>query len=178
MIRNRDIIVIGTSVGGVEALERLCAALPADLPAALLIVIHTRPSPWSRLDEVLGRVAPLPVRFAVDGEAIERSRIYVAPPDLHLVVRDGHVSLQRGPRENGHRPAVDPLFRSTARYYGARTIGVVLTGGRDCGAAGMEVIQACGGVTVVQEPGDAVCGDMPRSALARIRPHYVVSLAS
>src|SRR6476659_281809 len=142
MPTRRDIVVIGASIGGVEGVKALCAQLPEDFPAALLVVIHTRASPWSCLNEVLGRGAKMPVRFGADGEAIRPGVVYIAPPDLHMLVRDGHLSLQRGPRENGHRPAVDPLFRSAARYYGARTIGAVLTGGRNCGAAGLEVIQA------------------------------------
>jgi two-component system chemotaxis response regulator CheB len=176
MTQRRDVVLIGASVGGVEALSRLFSELPASFPAAVLAVIHTRSSPLSRLDLVLARHASLPVRFAVDHEPIQPGHVYIAPADVHLLVRGGHVSLQRGPRENGHRPAVDPLFRSAARFFGARTIGVVLTGGRDCGAAGLEVVRACGGATVVQEPDDAACPEMPASAIRRGRPDHVVPL--
>ena len=133
----RDIIVIGGSAGGVEALMQICAGLTANMPAALFIVQHISPTSKSVLPELLSKVGPLPARHPVDGEPIRPGQIVVAPPDFHLLVQDGHVALRRGPQENRTRPAIDPLFRSAAVAYGPRVIGVVLTGLLDDGAAGL-----------------------------------------
>ncbi len=126
---------------------------------------------------LLSRFGPLPAVQAKHGQAIEPGHIYVAPPDLHLLVRNGYMELSHGPRENHTRPAVDPLFRSVARAYGPRAIGVVLSGALGDGAMGLLAIEARGGVTVVQDPDDALIQGMPRAALARVRVKYVLPVA-
>ena len=164
---NRDIIVIGSSAGGVDALSRLCAALPADLPAAVFVAQHLSPTARSMLPILLDRAGPLPAATPVDGQAFERGRIYVAGPDHHLLVREGRVLVRRGPYENRTRPAVNALFRSAALAYGSRVIGVVLTGLLDDGTEGLIAIKATGGMSVVQDPDDAEWPSMPRNAVRR-----------
>ena len=164
-MEHRDIIAIGTSTGGVEALKRICSGLPGDLAAAVFIVLHMPADGPNLLPEILEQQGPLPARLAVDGERIERGCIYVAAADRHLLVIDDVIRLGRGPRENLARPAVDPLFRSVAASYGPRAVGVVLTGELNDGAAGLTDIKRCGGVTVVQSPTDALAPAMPVSAL-------------
>src|SRR5262245_4634571 len=127
----RDIIVVGASSGGVQALTTIAGGVPRDLPAAIFVVLHVSSQSPSRLAAILHRAGPLPAAEAVDGDKIERGRIYVATPDCHLLVNRGVVRVVHGPRENRHRPAVDPLFRSAAVAYGPRVVGVVLSGGLD-----------------------------------------------
>jgi CheB methylesterase len=167
-------VVVGASAGGVEALADLAASLPPDLPAAVFVVLHLPPTGTSALPDILSRHGPLPASHVKDGEPIENRRIYVAPPDHHVLLRSGHVHLARGPRKNGHRPAVDTLFRSAAREYGRRVIGVVLSGALEDGTAGLVAIKGRGGLTVVQEPGDAIYPGMPGSALAHARVDHVL----
>jgi two-component system chemotaxis response regulator CheB len=170
-----DIIVIGASAGGVEAISTLVSRLPADLPAALMIVLHLSRG-RSVLPGILSRAGPLPAKHPEDGEALQRGQIYVAPPDHHLIV-DGPVArLVQGPTENGVRPAVDPLFRSAARSYGPRVVGIVLTGSLDDGTAGLAAIKEAGGVTIVQDPAEAFAPSMPRSALDFVEVEYVLPL--
>jgi two-component system chemotaxis response regulator CheB len=171
-----DIVVIGASSGGVEALLRLVAGLPPDLPAALFIVLHVEPGFASRLPELLTARGPLRAKHALHGEAIVPGRIYIAPPDNHLMLRPGYLHVVRGPKENGHRPAVDALFRTAAMVYGPRVIGVVLTGYLDCGTAGMMSIRSRGGLTVVQDPLDASVPDMPRSVISHVEVDHVTPL--
>ncbi|MEV4642699.1 chemotaxis protein CheB [Actinoplanes sp. NPDC049548] len=174
---HRDVIAVGASAGGVEALRALVAGLPADYPAALLIVLHlTRDAP-SALPAILSRSGALPAATAVDGEELHHGRIYVAPNDHHLLVLDGRIRLTRGPAENGHRPAIDPLFRSVARAFAERAVGVVLSGSRDDGAAGLTSIASRGGATVVQDPDDALYPWMPRAAMAHVTPDHIVPAA-
>jgi two-component system chemotaxis response regulator CheB len=176
-VDRRDIVVIGGSAGGVEALMQICAGLPGDLPAALFVVQHISPTSRSVLPDLLSKSGPLPARHPVDGEPIRSGTIVVAPPDFHLLLRDGHVLLRRGPQENRTRPAIDPLFRSAAVAYGPRVVGVVLTGLLDDGAAGLQAIKRCGGTCVVQDPDDAQWPDMPRRALERENVDHVATIA-
>jgi two-component system chemotaxis response regulator CheB len=175
-VSQREIVAIGASAGGVEALGTLVAGLPAELPAAVLVVLHVLPTGTSVLPSILQRAGNLPAAPARQGEPLERGRIYVAPPDYHLLVADGHVELSRGPRENGHRPACDPLFRSVGRTYGRRAIGVILSGMLDDGAAGLRLMHDRGGATVVQDPEDALYPSMPRSAIANGAADKVVKI--
>jgi len=170
-------IVIGASMGGIEALTRLVAQLPADLPAALFVVQHISPESPGVLPAILDRAGSLQAIRAVDGEAIEHGRIYIAPPDQHLLVKPGHICLSSGPRENLSRPAIDPLFRSAAVAYGSRVIGVVLTGYLDDGTSGLQAIKRCGGTAVVQTPADAIMPSMPQSAIQNVEVDHVLPLA-
>jgi two-component system chemotaxis response regulator CheB len=170
----QDIIVVGASAGGVEALTTLVGDLPADLPAAVFIVLHMGPHSSTALPRILARRTDLPVDHPRDGDPVEPKRIYVAVPDSHLVLNRGRVQVANGPKENGHRPAVDILFRSAAAAYGPRVVGVVLSGTRDDGTAGLRAIHDRGGVAVVQDPEEALFSGMPRSALVGDHPDYVL----
>jgi two-component system, chemotaxis family, protein-glutamate methylesterase/glutaminase len=172
---SRDLVVVGASAGGVEALQQFAAGLPADLPACVLVVLHVSPTSASVLPGILDRAGPLQATHAEDGSVLEHGRIYVAPPDSHLLVDETHVLLERGPPEHGHRPAVDPLFRSAARVFGERVVGVILSGALDDGALGLAAIKAGGGVTVAQDPEDAKYPSMPRNAIARAGADHVVA---
>ncbi len=172
----RDTIVIGASAGGVQALTQLVSALPANIPAAIFIVLHVSPNSPRLLPGILARESRLPVSHAVEGEAIERGRIYVAPPDLHLLIEDDHVKLVRGPKENLHRPSIDALFRSAARWAGPRVIGVILTGALEDGKVGMRAIKQRAGIAVVQDPSEAAFPSMPMSVMQEIRVDYSVPL--
>jgi two-component system chemotaxis response regulator CheB len=163
-----DIIVIGASAGGVEAISAVVGDLPSNLPAAVFVVLHVSRG-RSVLPEILTRVGPLPAIHPDDGAAIEHGRIYVARPDHHLTVEQGRVRVLHGPTENGSRPAIDPLFRSAARSYGPRVVGVVLTGALDDGTAGLAAVKEAGGITVVQDPAEAFAPSMPRSAAAFVQ---------
>lgn len=174
---NHDIIVIGASAGGVEALSYLVAQLPHNLPAAVFVVQHTTPNGPGLLVTILDRAGPLETRIAENGEAIQRGMIYLAPPDQHLLVDKDRVRIARGPRENRARPAIDPLFRSAAVAYSTRVIGVVLTGMLDDGTAGLLAVKRCGGTTVVQHPDDAMYKDMPTSALANVEVDHCLPLS-
>jgi two-component system chemotaxis response regulator CheB len=173
----RDIVVVGTSAGGLDTLRTLVAGLPADLPASVLVVIHLPPQGPGLMPDILSRSGPLAVTQAQDNQALRRGHIYVAPPDFHMLVDDGHIRLAKGARENLHRPAIDPLFRSAALAFGPRVIGVVLTGALDDGTAGLSAVKRCGGTTVVQDPEDAAYPSMPRSAMRNVRVDHCVALA-
>ena len=167
----QSLVVIGASVGGMEALSRIFSELPAGFPAAILVVTHVG-ARNSLLPEVLARTSALPVRHAQDREPIGPGRILLAPPDRHMLVAiaAGHamVELTRGPRENHTRPAIDPLFRSAAAALGPQVVGIILSGYLDDGTAGLQAIKACGGMALVQDPGEAVAPSMPQSALRHV----------
>jgi two-component system, chemotaxis family, protein-glutamate methylesterase/glutaminase len=169
---NHDIVAIGGSAGSFSVLRDIVAEFPADLPAAVFVVFHVGPGP-SILPSLLNETGKLPARFAQDGEPVESGRIYVAPPDRHLLVEDGLIILRRGPRENSSRPAIDPLFRAVAATYGARVVGVVLSGALSDGAAGLVAIKRCGGITIVQDPADADHPSMPQSAIDAANVDYI-----
>jgi len=172
----RDTIVIGASAGGVRALLALVADLPPNLPAAVFIVLHLSANGPSLLPEILARKCKLEVAHAIDGEPIRRRRVYIAPPDQHLIIEDGCMRLVHGPKENLHRPSIDALFRSAARWAGPRVIGVVLTGARDDGKVGMRAVQQRGGITIVQDPLEAPFPSMPMSVMRDIRVDYSLPL--
>jgi two-component system, chemotaxis family, protein-glutamate methylesterase/glutaminase len=174
-VNTHDIVVIGASAGGVEALTRVVSGLPRDLRAAVLIVLHLSRG-RSVLPEILTRASRLPASHPRDGDELQYGRIYVAPPDFHLTVAGTKLRVQHGPSENGVRPAVDPLFRSAARSYGPRVIGIVLTGSLDDGTAGLAAVKEAGGVTVVQDPDEAFAPSMPRSAMSFVDVDHVLPL--
>jgi two-component system chemotaxis response regulator CheB len=174
----RRIVVVGASAGGVEGLMALARSLPADLPAAVFMVLHIPAHATSVLPQLLNRQQRLTASHAVDGEVLRHGHIYVAPADHHLLVHGDRVRLGRGPNENGHRPAIDPLFRSVAHWHGPRVVGVVLSGSLDDGTAGLLAIKMAGGITVVQEPADALYPSMPQSALDNVDIDHVAPLAN
>jgi two-component system chemotaxis response regulator CheB len=172
----RDIIVIGASAGGVQALTKLVTNLSADLPAAVFIVLHVSANVPSMLPDILARESKLRLAHAIDRELITRGKVYVARPDHHLIIERDHVKLVHGPKENLHRPSIDTLFRSAARWAGPRVIGVVLTGARDDGAAGMRAIKQRGGIAIVQDPEEAPFPSMPMSVMQEINVDYSMPL--
>jgi two-component system chemotaxis response regulator CheB len=173
----RRIVVVGASAGGVEALIALAKGLPPDLGVPIAVVLHVSPAVPSYLPAILARSGPLDARHARDGEAPEPGRIYVAPPDMHMLVETDGFRVVREPRENGHRPAIDPLFRSAARSYGPGVIAVVLSGTRNDGAAGVREVATRGGAVVVQDPADAAHGSMPTHAILADNPDDIVPAA-
>lgn len=176
-MHRKDIIVVGASSGGIDALKALVSGLPEDLKAAVFVVLHVAPYSLGILPEILERAGPMPASNARDLEPIEPGHIYVAPPDRHLVVEpSGHVLVTRGPRENRFRPAVDPLFRSAAYAFGPRVIGVILTGWLDDGTAGLWAVKERGGTAVVQHPDDAHAPAMPLNAIKHVEVDHIVPL--
>lgn len=173
---HRDIVVIGTSAGGLQALTALLPAIPEDLGAAILIVMHRTENTASVLPDILSRNSSLPVHTPEDGATIRRNHIYLAPAGVHMLLENGRIRLVRGPRENRHRPAVDPLFRSAAATYGPRVIGIILTGMLDDGTSGLMVVCAHGGEAIVQNPATAMFPAMPQNALNRVPDAQVLDL--
>lgn len=174
----RDLVVVGASAGGVEALRLIVASLPRDFPGAVCVVLHIPPQAPSVLPRILGRAGRIRCVAAEDGMALTGGTLYVAPPDHHLLVEPGRVRVLRGPRENGHRPAVDPLFRTAAHSYGRRVVGVVLSGNLDDGTRGLREIVRQGGVAVAQAPDDAPFPSMPKSAIAHVAVAHVLAVPS
>lgn len=171
-MRHRDIIVIGTSAGGVEALRSLASGLPSSLRASIFVVMHVGLDSPGLLAQIIDNAGPLPAGYAEDGKEIEEGRIYVAPADCHLLLERGKIRLSRGPKENLFRPAIDPLFRSAAQIYKDRVIGVILTGGLDDGTSGLQSVKTMSGLAVVQDPKDAFAPSMPASALRHVSVDY------
>jgi two-component system chemotaxis response regulator CheB len=173
----KDMIVIGASAGGIEALKILFRALPADLAASLFVVVHISPEAPGLLAQILNNSGPIHATAVKSSERIERGKVYVACPDHHLIVEPGVARATKGPKENRFRPAVDPLFRSAAQTYGPRVIGVVLTGALDDGAAGLWAVKQLGGTAVVQDPADALVPSMPHNALQRVEVDHCVPVS-
>ena len=176
-MHTRHIVVIGTSAGGIDALRVLASALPTEFPTPICVVLHTAPDSPGVLHDILNRAGRLTALSPTDGERLQAGHVYVAPPDRHLVVEPGRLRVTKGPKENRFRPAIDPLFRSAAQVYGPAAIGVILTGNLDDGTAGLWAIKALGGVAIVQDPADALCPSMPRSALQQVKVDHCVPLA-
>jgi two-component system, chemotaxis family, protein-glutamate methylesterase/glutaminase len=172
----RGVVAVGASAGGVEALSQLAGGLPVDLPYAVLITLHLPPSAPSVLARILDRNGPLPAATAIDGDELTPGRIYVAVPDRHLLISDHRAILSEGPTENGHRPAINALFRSAALNYGPHAIGILLSGVLDDGVLGLAAIRSRAGTTVVQDPEDALYPGMPINAIqAGVVDHRVAA---
>ena len=173
-LHQRDIIVIGGSAGSIPPLKSLVSSLPADLPAAIFITVHVSAESPSLLPAILTRAGQIPAVHPLNRQPIMKSTIYVAPPDQHLLIEDGCVLSSRGPRENLHRPAIDPLFRSAARAYGPRVMGIILSGLLDDGSSGLMAVKLRGGATVVQDPAEATFPEMPERAWKYAGAQYVL----
>jgi two-component system chemotaxis response regulator CheB len=176
--QTRDIVMIGSSAGGVEALPQLLQRLPKDFPAGIFIVQHLSATGRPYLVEILSRTSALPVTWAEQGDRIEHGHVYVAPPDVHMLFTDSHLALNRGARENFSRPSIDKAFRSAAAVHGTRTIGVLLTGMLDDGVAGLRAIRDAGGVVIVQDPDDAAFPELPSRALQALAPDHLLPLGA
>jgi two-component system chemotaxis response regulator CheB len=176
-VPGKDIVVVGASAGGIEALQTLLRGLPEGFPAAVFIVLHSSPNSPGVLAHIFNAAGPLPVKYAERGDRIEPGQVYVAPADHHLIIVPGQVELTRGPRENRFRPAIDPLFRSAAQTYGPRVVGVILTGGLDDGTNGLWTVRKLGGTAVVQDPAEALAPSMPLSALRHVDVDHKVRVA-
>jgi two-component system chemotaxis response regulator CheB len=176
-LQGRDIVVVAASAGGLEPLRTLLAAMPADLSASVLVVLHIPATGGRALPRILDRAGPLTAATAVDGERLKPGRVYVAPPDRHLLVVDGVVRTSRGPRQNGVRPAADPLFRSAALYGGPRVIGVVLSGALDDASLGSATVEGRGGSVIVQELEECSYDNMPQASLATTEHAIILPVA-
>lgn len=170
----RDVIVVGASAGGVEALQQLVSTLPVDFAATIFVVLHVPAHGSSVLPSILSRACPLPAVHAGYGMPIKTGYIYIAPPNHHLIVKSGFMEISHGPKENGHRPAIDPMFRSASRVFGNRVIGIVLSGVMDDGSGGLIAVKMRGGLAIVQHPEDAMYDGMPRNALEHVQADYVL----
>ncbi len=173
----RDIIVIGSSAGGVLALQELVASLPVGFKVPIFIVQHIPPTSTSMMPQILSRVGLLKAVHPRDGDPIEEGHIYLAPPDHHMLVERDRILIKKGPKENRFRPSIDALFRSAAYNYGSRVIGIVLTGLLDDGTSGMWSVKRLGGLGIVQQPQDAAYPSMPASVLEYVDVDYVSPLA-
>ena len=178
MAAERDVIVVGASRGGIDALGELLSGLPGDLEAAVAVVLHTHVSSPRALPAILGRRTALQVAYARSGEPFQRGRVYIAPPDRHLTIAaPGVCVLSEAPKANHHRPAADPLFLSVSKVCGPRVIAIVLTGGDGDGTEGAVAVKAAGGLVVVQDPVQADAPGMPTSVVTADHPDYVISLS-
>src|SRR4051812_14911214 len=171
------VVVVGASAGGLESLLQALSGLPRDFPAPIFVVVHVAPNRDSLLPGILTRRGALPAIHPEDGDEILPGRIYIAPPDHHLLIEDGHVAVKKGPKENRFRPSIDALFRSAAYTFGSGAIGVVLSGELDDGTSGLWTIKRLGGISIVQQPEDAMFASMPRSALSQVEVDYPVRAA-
>jgi two-component system chemotaxis response regulator CheB len=176
MLPRRDIIVIGASAGGVEALQALVAMIPNDLAASIFIVLHMTPWSHSQLPQILNYNGNLPALYPTSAQAIEAGRIFIAPPDYHMILEKDRIKLWRGPKENMHRPAVNPLFRSAAVNYKKRVVGIILSGTLDEGSAGLWWVKDFGGLAVVQDPREAKFPDMPQNAMKHVAVDHILDL--
>jgi two-component system chemotaxis response regulator CheB len=171
----KGLVVIGGSSGGIQAVCQILADIPSEFAWPIFVVVHIGSA--SALPDILSRCGKLPAIHPVDGEEFHRGRIYVAPPEKHMAIDRDRIRLFHGPRENRARPAIDPLFRSAARFFRSNVVGVILSGALDDGTAGLFAIKARRGITVVQEPGDAVAPSMPTSALAAVAVDHCLPAA-
>lgn len=176
-MNKRDIIVVGASAGGVEALLHLVKSLPDNFDASIFIVLHLAPYAPSKLPEILSKAGRLKAVHPEDGEEITPGQIYLAPPDHHLILaKDNRIAVKRGPKENRFRPSIDALFRSAALIYGSRVIGIILSGLLDDGTSGMWNIKRCGGVAIVQDPEEALFPSMPENVLQYVEVDHIIQL--
>lgn len=176
-MHKHDIVVIGSSAGGIEAMQGLFRALPIDFPAAIFVVTHLNRQLPSFLAEILAKAGHLPTVTVLRTMKFKPGTVYVAPPDRHLILTATDVRINKGPRENWHRPSVDVLFRTAAAALGPRVVGVILSGFLDDGAAGLAAIKKNGGAAIVQAPGDAMYPDMPQHAIRAVKPDHIVPLS-
>jgi two-component system chemotaxis response regulator CheB len=170
-------VVIGASAGGVEALTTLVRLLDKDFPAPILVTVHFPVSSESMLPNILTRTGKMPASHPKDGESLKSGHIYIAPPNQHLILEDGMIRLSSGPRENGHRPAIDPMFRSAANAYGSGVIGIILSGTLDDGTTGLAVIKKAGGKAYVQDPDEAFFSGMPLNAIEQVSIDEILPIA-
>ena len=176
-MEKRDIIVIGSSAGGVFALQEIVASLPLNLDASIFIVQHVSPDSQSLLPKILSHKGKLKAVHPTDGEIIEKGMIYIAPPDRHMIIEHNRILIKKGPKENRFRPSIDALFRSAAYNYGSRVVGVILTGMLDDGTSGMWSVKRLGGVGIIQRPEEAAYPSMPTSVLEYVKIDYILPLS-
>jgi two-component system, chemotaxis family, protein-glutamate methylesterase/glutaminase len=175
--KDMRVIVIGGSSGGLEALKALLRDLDPDLPVSILVVLHTGAESPAMTADILSNHTGWPCDLAQDGDRIRAGRVVLARPDHHLLVKPGRISTPRGPKENGFRPAIDLLFRTAAKAYRDRVIGIILSGSLDDGAQGLMLVKQYGGITIVQDPGEALTPSMPSNAIRATAPHHVVPVS-
>ena len=173
----KRVVVLGGSSGSLEIVRRIASQLPAGLPAAVCVVLHTAPESPGVVPSIIGNTTALPTSSAETGMRLDNGHIYVAPPDHHLVIEPGRLRITRGPKENCFRPAIDPLFRSAGQVYGPAAIGVILSGDLDDGTTGLWALRQMGGVAIVQDPAEALFPSMPSSALRHVTADHVVASA-
>ena len=173
----QGIVVVGASAGGVEALSALFSDLPPEIAIAFFVVLHVPPHRQSGLPSILARTGWLPAEHPRDGQKIEPGRVYVAPPDFHLMVGKDVIRLDHDRKEHHNRPAIDALFRSAAQVHGHLVVGVLLSGTSTDGVAGLKEIKRHRGLAIVQEPAEALFSEMPRNALAQVEVDYCLPVS-